>query len=323
MLAFELSAVDGFLPMREVIRAYVSGNGDAASALMWHEAAEPANPVALSLMRVLHADPHGEPLPGVATLQFIAPAPNSHTRFEAWSGLAESQAMLAASRGAGHTLAEAPEEGVELDALRAAGFSPWMHQDVLKLAGAPPQGGDEVAPWLKEMGGDADEASARWLTARVVPKPLQKAGVSFDLLGLAHRPAVSYLAMSDGETQGWLAVYSGRRAFSIRVMFRAEAEALLERSLKFVVSHLRRRAQRPVYCVVPSFASWQLPALDATGFAHVTSNVLMIRTALATVRQPVWSVELAAAHQKVVARHNIDVPVPNAPIHEHARKENH
>ena len=67
-------------------------------------------------------------------------------------------------------------------------------------------------------------------------------------------------------------------------------------------ARLRRRAQRPIYCVVPSFASWQLPALDAAGFAHVTSNVLLIRTNLATVRQPVWSVELASAQQKAAVR---------------------
>jgi len=316
MLAFELAAVDGLQPMREIIRAYVSGNGDAASALVLHEDVNHGPLTALSVMRIFQHAQNGDERVGLATLEFIAPAPDTSARFEAWTALAESQSLIAAGRGARHTLAEAPEGSQEFDALLAAGFTPWMHQDALKMAGAPASAAPEDAPWLHEMSGDADEASARWLSARVVPKPLQRSGAQHDLIRLAHRPAVSYLAASEGETQGWIAVYAGRRAFSIRSLFRTEAEVLVRPSIEFVIARLRRRAQRPIYCVVPSFASWQLPALDAAGFAHVTSNLLMIRTNLATVRQPVWSVEFATAQQKAAARHNVDTPNRYATTHD-------
>ncbi len=319
MLAFELAAVDGIQPMREVVRAYVSGNGDAASAMVLHEDGEHGEHgalTALSVMRIFQHAQNGDERVGLATLEFIAPAPDTSARFEAWTALAESHSMIAAGRGARHTLAEAPEDSQEVDALLAAGFSPWMHQDALKMAGAQPAGAPEHAPWLHEMSGDADEASARWLSARIVPKPLQRAGAHHDLIRLAHRPVVSYLAASEGETQGWIAVYSGKRAFSIRTLFRPEAEALVRPSMEFVIARLRRRAQRPIYCVVPSFASWQIPALDEVGFAHVASNVLLIRTNLATVRQPVWSVELASAQQTAAARHNVDTPNRYASTHD-------
>lgn len=316
MLAFELAAVDGLQPMREIVRAYVSGNGDAASAMVLHEDGEHGALAALSVMRIFQHAQNGDGRVGLATLEFIAPAPDTSARFEAWTALAEGQSLIAAGRGARHTLAEAPEDSQEVDALLAAGFSPWMHQDALKMAGAPAGSAPDLAPWLREMSGEADEASARWLSARVVPKPLQRAGAHHDLIRLAHRPVVTYLAASEGETQGWIAVYSGKRAFSIRTLFRPEAEALVRPSIECVIARLRRRAQRPIYCVVPSFASWQLPALDAAGFAHVTSNVLLIRTNLATVRQPVWSVELASAQQKAAARHNVETPNRYASTHD-------
>ena len=165
MLAFELAAVDGFQPMLEVVRAYVSGNGNTASAMVIHEDGEHGALTALSVMRIFHHAQNGDERSVLATLEFMAPAPDTNARFEAWTALAESQSLVAAGRGARHTLAEAPEDSPEVDALLAAGFTPWMHQDALKLAGPPVAAPPEHAPWLREMAGDADEASARWLRA--------------------------------------------------------------------------------------------------------------------------------------------------------------
>ncbi len=164
--------------MREIVRAYVSGNGDAASAMVLHEDGEHGALAALSVMRIFQHAQNGDGRVGLATLEFIAPAPDTSARFEAWTALAEGQSLIAAGRGARHTLAEAPEDSQEVDALLAAGFSPWMHQDALKMAGAPAGSAPDLAPWLREMSGEADEASARWLSARVVPKPLQRAGAT-------------------------------------------------------------------------------------------------------------------------------------------------
>lgn len=305
--------------MRELVRAYVSANSDAATALVWTPEGESGAPTALSLMRVFHPPRNGEERPGVAALQFMAPAPDTHSRVEAWADLAEGQAQLAARHGAIHTLAEAPEDSGEADALRAAGFTAWIHQDALKLGAPPPHVEGEPAPWLREMSGEADALSARLLTLRLTPKPLHRADVTPDLIRLAHRPAHAYLAVDEGEPQGWLAVYGGRRANAIHLCFRPEAERLVRPALRHALARLGRRAQRPVYCMVPSFASWMLSALDEVGFAHVATHVIMIRSSLAAVRQPVWSVELATARKKVIARHNSGAPSRPSSLYDSTR----
>lgn len=302
VLAFELAAVEGFSPLRELARAYMSPPHELSSALVWTPDDAHGTPAAVSLMRVFHAPVTGEHRPRVAVIGLIAPAADSHERVEAWAELAAGQCQVAGDCGAGHTLAEVAEDSGEADALRLAGFVPWVHQDIVKVAGhlRAPVG---ESPLLREASGDADELTIRLLTQRLTPKPLQRADVGLDVNRLAHRPTTTWLATEAGEAQGWVACYVGRRATALRMLFRPDHEALAQAALSHALARLRPRLQRPLYAIIPGFASWQLPLFDGHGFGHVTSHALMLRSNVASARQPVWSAALNRA--RTVASRNL------------------
>ncbi len=311
-LAYELAAVDGLSPLREALRAYASGGGDNRVVLVRRSHEHVAE--AFGLVQLM-SDPAdtirddgaaNESRNGVrsryAALVYMAPVPRTEDMAAAWADLAQALVSYAAERGAVHVIAEAPDNGSsdgirEADALYSAGFSPLIHQDVLKLprvseaCDAPA----EEVPGLRPQQ-DSDEPLIRLLTLRTVPKLMQRAETTSDLTRLTHRIDCGFSLFNKGELTGNVAIRRGRRGYGLQMLFHASAEDRAEAALRYALSHLCGRAgNRPIYCTVPSYQSWLLPALGRLGFVHVTSNVLMIKHTTATVKQPVWSLDAKAA----------------------------
>ncbi|MGQ9904805.1 MAG: hypothetical protein ACUVRU_10910 [Anaerolineae bacterium] len=306
-LAYELTAVDGLSPLREALRVYASGNSDHRAVLVRRSHDQSGE--AFGVLQ-LTSDPansaHNDGAAGelrngtrsrYAALVYMAPSPHTEDIAAAWTDLAQALVNYAAERGAVHVIAEAPDNGNEADALHSAGFSPLMHQDVLKLARVSEEldAPAEEMPNLRPQQ-DNDEPLIRLLAMRTVPKLMQRAESTSDLTRLSRRIDYGFSLFNKGELTGNVAIRRGRRGYSLQMLFHPSAEDQAEAALRYSLSRLCGRAgNRPIYCTVPSYQSWLLPALGRLGFVHITSNILMIKHTTAIVKQPVWSLDAKAA----------------------------
>jgi hypothetical protein len=316
-LACELVAVDGIAPLREAMRAYMSGGRDHAVVLVERDSKH--NLDAFGLMHVLpeqnnhdnhNHHNHAESNPHLrrAALVMMAPHAQSEEMVEAWMYLAQEFASEAAQRGVHHIVAEVPEAGGEAEALHGAGFVPLIPQDVLKLAGrleslpAP-----ELPAGMREQTKD-DEPHIKALHMRVAPKLTYQAELTFDLLRGAHRAEKGIVLERQNELAGHMSVRQGRRGYGMHIQFRQEAEEDAHIMLQYALSRLAQRERLPVYVTVRQYQSWLLPILDGLGFVHMSSTLLMMRHTAARVHQPVWSAspELAAAKKPTSASINLE-----------------
>jgi hypothetical protein len=99
------------------------------------------------------------------------------------------------------------------------------------------------------------------------------------------------------ELIGHVGLRQGKRGYGMHILIRQEAEEDAQIMLQYALSRLAQRERLPVYVTVRQYQSWLLPILDALGFVHMSSTILMMRYTAARVHQPVWSTspELAAA----------------------------
>lgn len=289
-LAYEPVAVEGISPLPEALRSYAAGGIDNR-LVMVRRVREP-EVEAFGMLQMMSDDAGESPSPRrFGALLYIAPTPHDEAVAAAWIDLVQAMVSQAAERGAVHVIAEAPAEGYELGALQIAGFSPLVHQDIMKLARIPEELEPVEVNGLREQR-DADDPLLKLLAMRTVPKPIQKAGSSTDLTRSMRRVDCGFVLFEQGELVGHVAFRRGRRGYGMHTMFLHAAESLAEGMLTHALSRLCGRShKRPVYCTIPSYQSWMLPPLDRLGFSHVTSNVLMIRHTAATVQQPVWSID--------------------------------
>jgi hypothetical protein len=297
-LACELVAVDGVNPLREAMRAYVSGGRDQAVMLVERDADHDIQ--AFGLMHILpntngdNAD--GGPQQRRAALVLMAPHAQTDELVEAWMYLAQEFASEAAQRGVHHIVAEAPEVGGEVEALQGAGFAPLIQQDVLKLA-VRPDGSDlaEVIG-LREQTKD-DEPLIKMLHMRAAPKMTYQAEVTFDLLRATNQMDRGCVLVQANELIAHVSLRQGKRGYGMQMLFKTEAEGAARAMLQHTLTRLPGNdgAQRPIYVTVRQYQSWLLPILDDLGFVHMTSTLLMVRHVGARVQQPVWQTAKDAA----------------------------
>ncbi len=314
-MAYEPVAVDGLSPLREALRSYASGGIDNRLTLVRRSSDHDAEVFGVLQLMDNPDDSAGPRRFGV--LLYMAPAPRSEEAAATWADLAEAVVAQAAARGAVHVIAEAPDDGYEAGALQSLGFSPLIHQDVMKLTALTDKSAAAPAaapvPGLREQQ-DSDEAHIRLLAMRAVPKIIQKAETSSDLTRLTHRMECGFVLFQGGELAGHVSFRRGRRAYGMHALFHTSAEEHAPEVLRHALARVcGLGGRRPVYCTVPSYQSWLLPCLDRLGFGHITSNVLMIKHTTATVQQPVWSLSGKTAGKAV----------PTKPNAQHARNQNH
>ncbi len=298
-LAYEPVAVEGLSPLREAMRSYAAASTD--NRLVMVRRSQEPDAEAFGLMQLM-ADESGSASTAqrFGVLLYVAPTPRNETVAAAWIDLVQAMLPLAAARGAMHVIAEAPDEGYELGALQCVGFSPLVHQDVMKLAHVPGKLDAKGVAGLREQR-EGDDPLIRLLAMRTVPKPIQKTESSSDLTRMMYRVDCGFMLFEQNELAGQVSFRRGKRGYGMQAMFQASAEPLVEATLQYALAQLCGRAQnRPVYCTVPSYQSWLLPILDKLGFSHVTSNVLMIRHTAATVQQPVWTIGAKAHARKAL-----------------------
>ncbi len=297
-LAYEAVAVDGLSPLRDAMRAYVASGYDHAITLVRRNS-DSRELDAFGLMHLIPAKGSSHNGTKHAAMVVISPSPQSDELSLVWTELAEVFIMQAGEHGVESIIAEVPDSGREAEALHRVGFSPLMHQDIMKLGALP---AEMTAPDVMGLARQeaSDEAYIRLLNMRVAPRILQQGDGATDLTRLMHRTDCGFILMRNQEPMAHISLQQGRRGLGMRVLFRHEAEELAEPALQYALSNLCDQSRRPVYCMVPSYQSWLLPVLDKLGFIHITSNMIMVKHTTARVRQPVWSVQPNQAHSKLV-----------------------
>jgi len=335
-LACELVAVDGVNPLREAVRAYLSGGRDHAVVLVARSAHHDLE--AFGMMYVLplvngEEDGHDGAAHRRAALVLMSPRAQSDALVETWMHLAQEFAAEATRRGVHHIVAEVPEMGGEVEALQAAGFVPLIQQDVLKLTASPSVGVLPSVSGLREQTKD-DEPLIKALHLRVAPKMTYQAEVSFDLLRATHGTDRGLVLVRNGELLAHVSIRQGRRSYGMRVLFRPEAGNAAQPMLCHALARLLARARRPVYLTLRHYQSWLLPVLDELGFIHLSSTVLMVRHTAARVQQPVWSSTVAehaaiqtttsaSIHLESCASPSEDTNDAPLGAHDYARTANH
>jgi hypothetical protein len=285
-LACELVAVDGVNPLRDAMRAYMSGGRDHAIVLIERDYDHDVE--AFGLMYILPSANNGTAQQRRAALVMMAPHAQTDELVEAWMYLAQEFASEAAQRGVHHIVAEVPEASGEAEALQGAGFAALIPQDVLKLANKLDEEDAPEVNGLREQTKD-DEPLIKALHLRTAPKMTYQAEVSFDLLRATHRMDRGFVLMRASELIGHVSVRQGRRGYGMQALFRPEAEDEAKSMLQYALSRLQKYERKPVYVTVRHYQSWLLPLLDELGFMHMTSTMLMVRHTAARVHQPVWS----------------------------------
>ncbi len=297
-LAYESVAVDGLYPLRDAMRAYLSGSLDHAVTLVRRDQ-DTRDQDAFGLMYLVPSSNPAHPETRYAAMICMSPYPQNEELTNAWVELAEAFVSYAGEHGIESITAETPESSNESDALRRVGYTPLLHQDIMKLSALPD---DMETPDLIGMRqqDERDELAVKLLRMRAVPKLLQKSEGNTDLTRLTHHSDCGFILMQDQEPLAHISLHQGRRGFGMQVLFRHEAEDLAEPALLYALANLCDNRKRPVYCMVPSYESWLLPVLDHIGFTHVTSNNIMVKHTTSPIRQPVWSVQPQHAHNKLI-----------------------
>lgn len=295
-LAYEPIAGEGLSPLREAMRAYVSAGYDRTIALIRRDTVSKELDT-FGLMTLLPS--RNQDHPQYASMLYMAPTPHTNDHVNAWTEIAEAFVAMAIEYGAHCVVAEAHESSLEAEALRNAGFSHLVHQDIMKLGALPLEmDSEEVAGLRRQI--ERDELLIHLLSMRVVPKLVQMAEGNTDPTRLNHRVDCGFILLRNQEPMANVSLRQGRRGHVMQVLFRAETEDVVEPVISYALAHLCDRTRRPVYCMVPSYQSWILPTLDRLGFTHVTSNSIMVRHTTARVRQPVWAVQASRANGKLI-----------------------
>jgi hypothetical protein len=281
-LAYETVAVEGINTIIDALRSYLSGGLDRNVALVNLD--DQGKCSAFGIMSMVGK---------CGVLEFIAPKPDDDEMVKSWAELSEAFVTAAGERGAYIVVAETPIDSNETNALAKAGFSPAIHQHVLKLINVSQEQSHSqfVQPFEMREEKKDDEPHIRVLAMRVVPKILQRADISTDVSRLGHRTDRGYVIFHEQECVGHISFRNGRRGYGLQLLFRQEvltAESL-QRCIDFALKQFANKADKPVYCVLPSYSSWLYDVLSELGFVLISENVLMIKNTTARIAQPVWS----------------------------------
>lgn len=220
-------------------------------------------------------------------LTYIAPALTTRTASSVWSRLLDAMAVRGGELGVQQLIAETPDEGAELDALRQAGFAIYGRQDILRR---PPA----IAP--TESPGDwpalrpattTDAWAVQQLYYNTVPRLAQLAE-TIPSIGPS-----SYVLQEAGDLLAWLEMRAGPLGVWLSVMIHPQAEACARHVLKYGLTLAgERHAGKPVYCCVRRYQEWLRKPLAVLEFEPYTSSVVLVKRLVV----PAAEAERAPAH---------------------------
>jgi hypothetical protein len=230
--------------------------------------------------------PQGER--GVMTC--IAPLLSGGDAAATWGHLLDAMAEMAGRLGLQQLVAEAPDEGAELETLRRAGFSVYLRQDILRLAspGAEPAAGSlslrEATP--------LDAWAIQQLYYNITPRLAQLA----EAMPPHWRSGVAreYVLVEDGELTAHLEIQCGSKGAWFNVMIHPEAETCARQVLAQGLALLGKPWDKPVYGCVRRYQEWLRDPLMALGFEPFISSTVLVKRLVVPVVEPALSPALEA-----------------------------
>ena len=234
---------------------------------------------------------------------FIAPALSSGDGVDAvWLDLIEHLGVEAGRGGVHHLIAEAPEDGGEVEVLRRAGFVIYLRQDIYRLdtakARTPPP-----ADGALRMCAEVDTWAIQQLYYNTAPRLAQLAeGVPQPGHTPARRGYVYY------EPNGSLAAYVELRRGShgawFNLLVHPDAESRSALIMSQALTQLGPEWDKLVFCGARRYQEWLRRPLESVGFEAHGSSVLMVKHLAAHAAEP----EVVLAHAPVLERAKITTP---------------
>jgi hypothetical protein len=218
---------------------------------------------------------------------FAAPALASSERAdEVWEILLEYASLEAGSMGLHHLIAEAPEDGREVEVLRRAGFAVNLRQDILRLDAdrRSARAGSALRPCE-----DVDTWAVRQLYFNTAPR------LAHLVEGLPRADpsgARGYVYEVKGELAAYVEVRRGPHGAWVNLLVHPDAEAHATQIVSEALAELGPAWDSPIFCGVRRYQEWLRRPLESLGFEAFGSSVLMVKHLVAYIAEP----ELALAH---------------------------
>jgi len=235
---------------------------------------------------------HSEKLTGLAQLRprrgttrgyvtFIAPALVSGDGAEdVWLNLLEYVGVDAARLGLHHLIAEAPEDGDEVDVLRRAGFAIYLRQDIFRLDAARRPAPVQGALRLCE---DADTWSIQQLYFNTAPR---LAHLAEGTPRAGRSGARGYVYHEKGELAAYVEVRRGSHGAWFNLLVHPDAESRAAHIMNQALAELGPAWDKSIFCGVRRYQEWLRRPLESIGFESFGASVLMVKHLVAHVAEP-------------------------------------
>lgn len=274
-LDYEGAGVDGVFPLRDALYAYLLlGTGTRRTLVMSGIDAFAQYSCPKRSNRV--------------QLTYVAPAPTNAEYSERWVELLDQLVAAVGAQGIHHIVAEASDDGRELELLHRAGFVVIARQ-MLFCLDSPERVADDVqtVPGLRPWG-STDDRGLRLLYANTVPQLAQQVEAPVDDAFTSSRWQHRQVLERDGEIIASFATRRGRVGSALRLLLHPRADAYVGALISRGVATLADGPSQPVYCRVRRYESWLRAPLEASGFELAARTALLVKHTVARVMTPEW-----------------------------------
>jgi hypothetical protein len=266
----ELALTQGVHPLRSALAGYFSLHRHG-----WHTCVLPASHAGGGFAQMWPRRERG-------VITYIAPVPPDGELEDVWVSLLEAAAVVAGRLGLHHLIAEVPGEGSGIDVLRRAGFSIYLHQDILHCVPGTACSEKLSDPPLLRKALPSDEWAVQQLYYNVTPRLAQLASFVPEI-----KPASQvYVAQDAGEITAYLEIRPGALGTWFDVMIHPQAEAHVQPILVQGLALASQQCHGPLYCCVRRYQEWLWEPLLALGFEAFASSVVMVKRLVAPLAEP-------------------------------------
>jgi hypothetical protein len=194
-----------------------------------------------------------------------------------WLPLLDQLVVVAGQRGVHNLIAEAAEDGPELQVLRRAGFVVYTRQDIWINDRLAPNGSSGELVERQAI----DDWDISVLYSSIVPGMIQSVepGPPLDT-------GQNWVLREDGELTAYVHVSSGPIANWMRLFIHPNARTKPKNIIEAALQAQSPTTEHPVYCCVRRYQSWLLSALEKAGFRPWGSQAVMVKHIVQRMESP-------------------------------------